>query len=50
MSVKKYLSKDWLRRRFLIDNKSIDEIAKECNVQPMTIRRQLKTFELIKKR
>lgn len=50
MSVKKYLSRAWLVKRFLVDKKTIDEIAQECGVQPMTIRRQLNKFELIKKR
>jgi transposase len=46
---KPYKSKAWLRRRFVIENKSIPDIAKECNVSEMTIRRQLEEFELIRK-
>ncbi|QIN94628.1 helix-turn-helix DNA binding domain protein [Streptomyces phage Muntaha] len=47
---KLYQSRAWLRKRFLVDKKSPEEIAKECNVRLVTIYRQLHKFELIKKR
>lgn len=45
---KLYLSKAWLRRRYLVERKSPEEIAKECGVSHMTIYRKLKEFELIR--
>lgn len=46
--MKLYKSKDWLHRRYVVQRKSMEEIAKECNVTVMTIYRQLKDFGLIK--
>jgi AcrR family transcriptional regulator len=46
--MKLYKSKDWLFRRYAIQKKSIDEIAKECGVTTMTIYRALKEQGLIK--
>lgn len=43
---KLYLSESWLKRRYLIDKKSPEEIAQEQGVTPMTIYRQLKKFGL----
>lgn len=48
--MKLYKSKDWLFRRYLVQKKSIPEIAKECNVSAMTIQRHLEEFGLIKRR
>jgi len=45
-----YKSPRWLRKRYLIDKKTAEEIAKECSVQPMTIYRHLQAAGLIKKR
>lgn len=50
MQVKKYRSRDWLYRRFLIDKKTPVEIAEECGVEKITIYRYLEKFQLIKKR
>lgn len=46
MSDKRYASKVWLRRRYLIDKKKPEEIALECGVSHMTIYRYLKQFGL----
>jgi DeoR/GlpR family transcriptional regulator of sugar metabolism len=48
--MKYYQSKDWLHRRYVIQKKTVTEIAKECNVSAMTIQRYLDQFGLIKKR
>lgn len=47
---KLYASKAWLRKRFLVDKKTPEEIAKECGVSHMTIYRKLQKHGLIKKR
>ena len=44
--VKKYKSKAWLKRRLYKDKMSIDEIADECGVTHMTIRRAMDKFGL----
>lgn len=41
---KPYKSKDWLRMQHYTKKKSIDQIAKECGVTTMTIRRQFESF------
>lgn len=46
--MKFYQSKDWLYRRYVVQKKSVTEIAKECNVSAMTIQRYLDKFGLIK--
>lgn len=46
--MKLYKSKDWLYRRYVVQKKSMEEIAKECRVTVMTIYRQLKDFGIIK--
>jgi DNA-binding MurR/RpiR family transcriptional regulator len=48
--MKYYQSKEWLHRRYVLQKKTIAEIAKECNVSAMTIQRYLDQFGLIKKR
>jgi DeoR/GlpR family transcriptional regulator of sugar metabolism len=48
--MKLYQSKDYLIRRYIVQNKTVTEIAKECNVSAMTIQRHLEQFGLIKKR
>jgi DNA-binding MurR/RpiR family transcriptional regulator len=48
--MKLYQSKDWLFRRYLVQKKTVTEIAKECGVSAMTIQRYLEQFGLIKKR
>jgi DeoR/GlpR family transcriptional regulator of sugar metabolism len=37
--VKRYLSKRWLKRRLYQDNMTVEEVAEECGVSHMTIRR-----------
>jgi len=46
--MKLYKSKDWLYRRYVVQRKSMEEIAKECGVSIMTIYRSLKENGLIK--
>ncbi|QNN99180.1 helix-turn-helix DNA-binding domain protein [Streptomyces phage Faust] len=46
MSAKKYRSEKWLRKRYVIERKSIDDIAEECGVSKMTISRALSTFKI----
>ena len=46
--MKLYKSRDWLYRRYVVQRKTIEEIAKECNVTAMTIYRSLKEKGLIK--
>ena len=48
--MKLYLSKDWLYRRYVVQKKTVTEIAAECNVSAMTIQTYLVKFGLIKKR
>lgn len=48
--MKLYQNKDWLYRRYVVQKKTVPEIAKECNVSMMTIQRYLDQFGLIKKR
>jgi DNA-binding MurR/RpiR family transcriptional regulator len=48
--MKYYQSKDWLHRRYVLQKKTVTEIAKECNVSAMTIQRYLDQFGLIKNR
>ena len=46
--MKLYKSKDWLYRRYVVQRKTMEEIAKECNVSVMTIYRSLKDHGLVK--
>ena len=48
--MKLYQSKDWLYRRYVVQKKTVTEIAAECGVSVMTIQRYLEQFGLIKKR
>lgn len=48
--MKLYQSKDWLYRRYIVQKKTVTEIATECKVSAMTIQRYLEKFELIKRR
>ena len=45
---KLYQSRAWLTKRYVIDKKTIQEIAKECNTSHQTIYRYLVEFGLIK--
>jgi DNA-binding MurR/RpiR family transcriptional regulator len=44
--VKRYESASWLRRKLYVNNMTIDEIAAECGVSHMTIRRAIEKFGL----
>ena len=48
--LKFYQSKDWLHRRYVVQKKTVTEIAEECGTSAMTIQRHLVQFGLIKKR
>jgi len=43
-----YKSEIWLRKRYVVDKKSLEQIAKECGVSHMTIFNWLKKFNLIR--
>lgn len=43
-----YKSQPWLRKRYVIDGKSLEEIALECGVTKMTVYNWLKKFDLIR--
>ena len=45
---KLYQSKAWLTKRYVVDKKKIEEIAKEANTSHQTIYRYLVEFELIR--
>jgi len=46
-SLNKYLNdKEWIYKRYIIDQKSTVEIAKEINVNPSSISRSLKKFDI----
>ena len=47
--MKLYKSKDWLYRRYVVQKKTVTEIAMECGVSAMTIQRHLQEFGLIKR-
>jgi DNA-binding MurR/RpiR family transcriptional regulator len=46
--MKLYQSKEFLNRRYVLQKKTIKEIADECGVSHMTIQRYLEQFGLIK--
>jgi DeoR/GlpR family transcriptional regulator of sugar metabolism len=48
--MKLYQSKEWLFRRYVVQKKTVTEIAEECKVSAMTIQRYLEKFQLIKRR
>jgi DeoR/GlpR family transcriptional regulator of sugar metabolism len=48
--MKYYQNKEWLHRRYVVQKKTVTEIAEECKVSAMTIQRYLDQFGLIKKR
>lgn len=48
--MKLYQSKDWLYRRYLVQKKTVTQIAEEAGTSAMTIQRYLVEFGLIKKR
>jgi len=48
MAAKLYTSEAWLRKRFLVDKKSPQDIAKECGASVETIYVYLAKFELRK--
>jgi hypothetical protein len=45
---KLYQSKTWLTKRYIIDRKTIEEIAKECDTIHQTVYRYLVEFDLIR--
>jgi hypothetical protein len=47
--MKLYESKDWLYRRYVVQKKTIVEIAKEAGCSHMTIQRYLEKYGLIRK-
>lgn len=50
MATKLYTSEVWLRKRFLVDKKSPEDIAKECGASLETIYVYLAKFGLRKSR
>jgi hypothetical protein len=48
MGAKLYTSEIWLRKRYLVDKKSPEEIAKECGASVETIYVYLAKFKLRK--
>lgn len=48
--MKLYQSKEWLYRKYIVQKKTITEIAKECGVSAMTIQRYLQEFGLVRKK
>lgn len=48
-SHKLYDSKTWLVKRWVVEGKSLSEMAEEAKVSPLTIRRSLEKHDLIRK-
>jgi hypothetical protein len=48
MAVKLYTSQEWLRKRYIVDKKTPQEIAKECGTSAETIYAYLAKFKLRK--
>jgi DNA-binding MurR/RpiR family transcriptional regulator len=46
--MKLYESQTWLYRRYVVQKKTMEEIAQECKVSVMTIYRALKKFGMVK--
>lgn len=49
MAQKLHTSIAWLRLKYITQGRSIEEMAKEADVVPMTIRRALESAGLIRK-
>lgn len=49
MKLKLYDSKAWMYRRYVVEKKSVDEIAKEAGASRRTVYAKLKEFGLLKK-
>jgi hypothetical protein len=47
---KLYDSRDWLLKRYVIEKKSIIDMAKEAGCSHMTIQRALEKYKIIRKR
>jgi len=47
--MKLYQSQTWLYRRYIVQKKTMAEIATECGVSVMTIQRYLDKFGLLRK-
>lgn len=50
MAAKLYTNESWLRKRFYLDRKTPEEIAKECGVSVETIYVYLAKFKLRRSR
>lgn len=50
MSAKLYTNETWLKKRFIVDKKTPQEIAKECGASVETIYAYLAKFKLRKSR
>jgi hypothetical protein len=48
-SLKQWDSRDWVYKRYVVEKKSILEMAMEAKCSHMTIQRALQRFDLIKK-
>lgn len=48
MGVKLYANEAWLRKRYVLDKKTVTDIAKECETSPETIYVYLAKFGLRK--
>lgn len=48
-STKLWDSKDWVYKRYVVEKKSILDMAMEAKCSHMTIQRALITFDLVKK-
>ena len=48
--VKKYMSKDWLYLRYVIQKVSVEDIAKECETATLTIYRYLWKHKIVEKK
>jgi len=46
---KPWENKDWVYKRYVVEKKSVREMALEAKCSHMTIQRALERFELIKK-
>lgn len=46
--MKLYENVNWLKKRYVVEKKTVSEIAKEANCSHMTIQRYLERYGLIK--